>query len=143
SCPRFRQWGCSRPCLRVVAVSLNSQPPPICLYLFAKARRFQHRGKLQGPLTQFKGRHGQDAREHPLIVAVQDSADARKGGDAKDLEVLEQGARTTGSHEGLAALERRVVKGDMVCCRFATHAGRLVYCLEPSDSRPLCKDVVA
>lgn len=92
--------------------------------------------KGQIPLTEFEGRHGQDACEHALVVAVQNSADTRKCGNAEDFEVLYQSARTTGSHESLPTLERGVVKGDMIGRWFGTHVGRQMCCLELYKNKP-------
>lgn len=66
--------------------------------------------------TLAKRRHGQDTGKHSLVVAVEHATDASKGGDPKDLEVLDEGPGTARAHESLAPLEGRIVGGRGICC---------------------------
>lgn len=68
-------------------------------------------GYLSEALTLSKRMHGQDAREHALVVAVEDAADAGKGRDARHLEVLDKGPRSAGTHQGLAPRQGHIVGG--------------------------------
>ena len=61
-----------------------------------------------------EGAHGEQAREHALVVAVEHTADAGKGRDAQHLPILQQSARARSSHELLATLERGIVEGAAV-----------------------------
>lgn len=70
---------------------------------------FAYRSHMTSLLTPFKGWHDQDTGEHALVVAVQDTANAGKSGDAGDLPILEQGAGARGAHEGLALGEGGIV----------------------------------
>jgi hypothetical protein len=59
--------------------------------------------------TLLEGVHGKQTREHALVVAVEDTTEASKGGNSQDLPVLHQGPGTGGAHELLASLQRGIV----------------------------------
>jgi hypothetical protein len=54
-------------------------------------------------LTLFEGCHGKYTREDTLIVTVKQTTQAGETCDTKDLQVLDQGHRSGGTREGLAA----------------------------------------
>jgi len=62
-----------------------------------------------------ESRHGEDTREHALIVAVEDTTNAGERRDPEDLEVLPQRGWPALAHQGLA-----LVKGGIIDAR---HAG--------------------
>ena len=62
-------------------------------------------------LTLLERGHGKNAREHALVVTIQNTANTGKGSQAEDAEILDQSASSTGAHEGLATMQRRIIDG--------------------------------
>lgn len=62
-------------------------------------------------LTLLERGHGENAREHALVITIQDTANTGKGSQAEDAKVLDQSASSTGAHEGLATMQRRIIDG--------------------------------
>lgn len=72
-------------------------------------------------LTATERRHGQDTREHALVVTVQHTTDAGEERDAKDAEILEQGRGTALAHHGLPLLQRGIVERAGVTAASSAH----------------------
>jgi hypothetical protein len=89
-------------------------------------------------LTSLEGIHGQDTREHALVVTIQNTTDASKQGNAEHLPVFHQRHRAGRAHHALPPLERGIVDGSAdiagrnhddsvleTCCRAAKESRNL------------------
>lgn len=81
------------------------------------------------PLTLLESRHGEDTREHALVVTVQNSTDTGERGDGEHTKVLHEGASATRSHQRLTTVQDCIVNGCAAFGLASTESHRSLSCI--------------